>query len=61
MCDYRFKCVHMGSHHVVYNKEIIMEEFTFFCLGMGVALSMFLAMFGVVYGINKLMGEDYDL
>ena len=48
-------------NHNVKHKEIIMEEFTFFCLGMGVALSMFLAMFGIVYGINKLMGEDYHL
>jgi Na+-transporting methylmalonyl-CoA/oxaloacetate decarboxylase gamma subunit len=48
-------------NHNVEHKEIIMEEFTFFCLGMGVALSMFLAMAGVVYGINKVMGEDYDL
>jgi len=48
-------------NHNVKHKEIIMEEFAFFCLGMGVTLSSFLAMFGVVYGINKLMGEDYDI
>jgi hypothetical protein len=61
MCNYRRKWVYLGINNALHDKEIIMEEFTFFCLGMGVALSMFLAMFGIVYGINKLMGEDYDL
>ena len=60
MCHYRGKPIYMVNHNVKH-KEVIMEEFMFFCLGMGVAMSMFLAMFGVVYGINKLMGEDYDL
>ena len=60
MRRYWRKSIHMVNHNVKH-KEIIMEEFTFFCLGMGVALSMFLAMAGVVYGINKVMGEDYDL
>lgn len=60
MCRGRCKPIHMVNHNVKY-KEVIMEEFMFFCLGMGVALSMFLTMFGVVYGINKLMGEDYDI
>ena len=38
-----------------------MEEFSFFCLGMGVALSMFLIMFGLTIALNKLMGEDCDI
>jgi len=54
------KSIHMVNHNVEH-KEIIMEGFIVFCLGMGIAALMFLIMFVLLAGINKLIGEDYDI